>query len=81
MHIKYLILIITALCLACSDNDLTSLASPDGKWVEQTLRKDTIDFSPDFEGKYFVLKSDDEIAGNKSLYSTFYEYRIDGNQI
>ena len=81
MRIKYLILIITALCLSCSNNDITSIASLDGKWVEQTLRKDTIDFSPDFEGKYFVFKSDDEIAGYNSLYSTFYEYRIEGNQI
>lgn len=81
---KYLLLIIAIALFSCADDNITSVASLEGKWVEKVSRMDTLIFDSsldDADSKYFVLKSEHEIAGYNDVHSSMFEYKIEDHKI
>jgi hypothetical protein len=85
---KYLLLFVPLFLISCTDHDVSpegasSSLALSGTWVEATNRKDTIVFitSEPSDPQMFSFKCEKGISGYNNLFSSLYQFKVEGNEI
>ena len=85
---KYLLVFVPLVLLSCTNHDISpedasTFLALSGTWVEASNRKDTITFitSEASDPQMFSFKCQKGISGYNNLYSSLFQFKIEGNKI